>query len=284
MDMSKAKNILIIAFTIINIFLALELKDLKTQYKDEGLVINDKLIEDVVSLLAKKDINLNTDIPKDTPTMNTISIEYEKYDPKTIAEIFFDDYSQKEQEEVIYFRDNDKILTVTNNKKTIIYEDLSEKNKLNNEEISKQIAIDSANSFIKNKNFSTEDYELSSIKEEDGIYKLEYNKIYKGIEVEESYMKIEVNKSGVIHFERYWISNITENRSTSTISSASKALLRILTKQDYYGKTIESINLCYYFNINNYKNKSFKDTRGGNANPAWKIIFDDGSKLYLEDI
>ena len=97
-------------------------------------------------------------------------------------------------------------------------------------------------------------------------------------------MTLEISSGGVISFERYWIHNIEKGSEAIVISSAPKALLRLLNREEHYGKTIKQIDVCYYFNMKQYKEGiSFNDSTGGVASPTWRFVFEDGEKIFLEE-
>ncbi|AFS79823.1 regulatory protein in low GC content Gram positives [Gottschalkia acidurici 9a] len=284
MDWSKAKNILIIAFIITNTFLAYVLFVVDSNKHD--LSTDNDFLTDIVKLLSEKDIKLETDIPKEIPSLPVISIEYEKYKPEVVADRFLEKYVEEEEKNgVITYKNGNEILRLENNNKKIVYKNYFLQQKgVKKENILLKEALDKAKSFIEEKKFKTDDFKLGYAKEKDGIYKIEYNKVLKDIVIEETYMILEVSNQGVISFERYWVDSIEKSNNMISVSSTSKALLRILTREEYYGKTIKEISVCYYFKPTVYeKSDRFRDARGGKAIPTWRFVFEDGSKAFLED-
>ncbi|SHI16359.1 hypothetical protein SAMN02745180_02515 [Sporanaerobacter acetigenes DSM 13106] len=129
-----------------------------------------------------------------------------------------------------------------------------------------------------------DDMKLSFIKNDNGIYYLEYTKIYEGLYVEKTYTKFEIDKCGVKRFERFWLNTKEIGENQIYISTAPKAILGLLTMEEAYGKTIEDISLCYYFDPSRHEDiNDPKKTREGKAIPAWRIQFDDGSKILLDE-
>lgn len=280
MDWSKAKNILIIAFIITNIFLAYVLINSRNV---EAPLVGDVFIEDVKSFLLEKNIKLSVEVPKNIPSLPLFSMKYETYDSKDIANRFLgEDYTTETIKGNIYYIYKDKRVAVRNGNE-IVYEDSSKNHKYNS--LNTQIAKDIADKFIKDKGFDFGDYSLSIAVYKDNAYYIEYTKMIDDYYFEKSYMKFTISLTGINKFERYWIESAEPYDSTRvTIMSAPRALLKLLTMEEAYGKTIEDISICYYLDPQKYIGASDPgNTKGGKATPAWRIIFNDGTKLFLED-
>ncbi|RKD32101.1 two-component system regulatory protein YycI [Thermohalobacter berrensis] len=283
MDWSKAKTVLIIAFIVTNLLLAYVVfihKGEDTSY----LTVQEGFIEDVKKLLAKKDIQVDCEIPKDISTMSKISIEYEVYEPEKIAKRFLGNYKKIEKDKDIYYQNEKETLRVVSNKK-IVYENKS--NNLSFYKLNKELTQSIVKDFLKNKGFNTDDFKLSNYKEKNGKYILEYTKVYKGILVEKSYMTFQIDKTGIKKFERFWINVTGENKENLNLETrpiiepAPEVLLRLLSQKDLYGKTITDIRLCYYF-PEKHSIGDWKSTVKGQTVPAWRIKFKDGTVVFLE--
>ena len=281
MDWSKAKSILIIAFIITNIFLAYVLFTIK---QDESeIIIEDGLLDEVVELLSKEDISIDTKIPKLTQPLPAISLEYETYKPEEILPRFLGSYQDMAIGAKMY-TNGEKIVKFERNNKKLVYENQALEERDNKNTISKDQALKMTEEFINNHGFDLKDAELSFYSEKDKIHKVVYTKVIDGIIVEETNMTTELSSEGIISFERYWTKNIEKGNKNLVVSSAAKSLLRLLTKEEYYGKTIKQIDLCYYFNVDEYKKSiSFNDSTGGIASPTWRFIFEDGEKVFLDE-
>lgn len=282
MDWSKAKNILIMAFIVTNIFLAYVLFVIEREY--EEVTVKDELVTDVVKLLEKEGIKVDTEIPRLIPKLPVISLEYEIYDPSEIIPRFLENYKEEQIENETIYTDGEKILEFKENNKKIVYENNELRNNKENSKISLEKASEISRNFINEHGFDLKDIGLISHTEQEGIYKLEYRKAIENIVIEETKMTLEVSSKGVVSFERRWIQDVKRGRENLLTSSAPKALLRLLTREEYYGKTIKEIDIRYFFNVDEYKKSiSFKDSTGGVATPTWRFIFEDGEELYLEE-
>lgn len=281
MDWSKAKNILIVAFIVTNIFLAYMLFTMK---QDESeIVIEDKFVEEVVKLLGEKDIKIDTKIPRLIPSLPAISLEYELYKPEEILPRFLGSYQDMAIGAKMY-TNGEKIVKFERNDKKLVYENRALIGNGNRKKISKNQALKMSEEFISNHGFDLKDVRLESYFEKDKIHRLVYNKKIDDMIIEETYMTVELSSSGIMSFERYWTKNIEKGSQNLVVSSAPKSLLRLLTREEHYGKTIKQIDLCYYFNVDEYKrNISLNDSTGGVASPTWRFIFEDGEKVFLDE-
>ncbi len=280
MDWSKAKTILIVAFLITNVLLGFVLF---SSEKPVETTIKDGFIEDVTNLLKKKDISINTEIPREIPSLNTLIVEYEIVDTYNINQNYFNGQGKaqsKEQgvSEIVY---KDEYVRITN-KKTLFYENKKETEIYR--DLDKDKAITIAMEFLENRKYNTSDMELFFIKEKDNSYYLEFSKMYNNRYLEKSYNIIEVDARGVKAFERIWLNFLEEGETLIYISTAPKAILSLLSMEEVYGKTIKDISLCYYFDPSEQDYvKESKDPRKGKAIPAWRVLFDDGYKIIIDN-
>ena len=282
MDWSKAKNILIISFIFTNIFLAYVLFFINQD--GEKVEIQDEFIEDVVGLLAKKSIKIDTKIPKEIPNLPVMSVQYEIYQTQKVLEQFLGEYVEEFSQGVKTYRNGEKSVRFENNNKKIIYKDEALMNRKIKSNITKEKAIKKGEDFIVSKGFDLKNTKLSFVTEKNEVYKLFFNKVIDDVSVEATDMTVEVSSEGVISFERYWINKIEKEKQILRPTSAPKALLRLLARDEYHGKTIKKIEICYYFNIDDYKeDENLMDSKGGVAVPTWKFVFQDGEKVFLEE-
>lgn len=280
MDWSKAKTILIVAFIITNILL------IYVFIGEKGIeepTLKEDFIGNVEKLLKDKDIYLATEIPTDMPYLNTMNVSYENMTIDDLNRLFFenkgilvkdgDAFSQivKEKESVVII-----------NNKLILYENKNDEKTFKN--IDRNQAIQIAEEFLKEKNIDTSDMELTFIKEENDTFYIEYSKLYNGVFVERAYTNFQIDGRGVKRFERIWLIVEDLGETEIYISTAPKAILALLDMEDVYGKTIENISLCYYFDPQKHDYlEEPGEAKQGKAIPAWRIQFQDGYKVFIDD-
>ncbi len=280
MDWSKAKTILIIAFLITNILLVVILFSSEKQIET---TIEEAFVEDVIKLLNKKKIFVDTEIPKFIPNLNTVTVEYEIISPDEVNKIFFNGKGNIESNgyDIVNIMYEDECVLITN-KKRLVYENNSKINKYPelNENKVRDIALD----FLKDNQFNISDTQLSYIFEKDSIYYLEFTDLYNEKYLEISNIIMEIDYRGVRSLERLHLNPLEEGETPIYINTAPKALLSLLNKEDVYGKTIKEISLCYYFNPESHEYiKDPKQAKKGKTIPAWRVLFDDGYKVIIDN-
>lgn len=282
MDWSKAKNILIMAFIVTNIILAYALFNIDSD--DEAIKVDDEFISEVKSILESENIKIDAKIPNQSPSLSTVSVEYESYEVRDTAKKFLGDFREEYMVGIKKYVSGEKMVEFFDGNKRIVYRDFGLRQSGQKTRISRQEALETVKNFLSKTGFDLNDAKLSFYKEEDLIHEFEYSKVIGDIPLEETSMKIEVSSGGVLVFERYWMKNAKNEDRILSASSAPKALLRLLTREQYYGKTIVDIGICYYFDTDRYiKSVGVKENTGGVAVPTWRFVFSDGEKAFLEE-
>lgn len=280
MDWSKAKTILIVAFLITNILLVAVLLSSQRQVET---TTKDGFIEDVTKLLNNKNISIDTEIPRAIPSLNILTVEYEMLDSYEVNKNYFNGKGKIQSQDngktgIIY---NDEYILIIR-KKILSYENKKQENKykdLDNEK-AKSIAV----KFLEDRNYDTSDMLLSYIKNEGNVYYLEFSKLYKDKYLENANTIVEIDSRGVRKLERRWLRALSEGETPIYISTAPKAILSLLGMEEVYGKTIKDISLCYYFDPVKQKYvQESQDPRRGNTSPAWRVLFDDGYKIIIDN-
>ncbi len=125
---------------------------------------------------------------------------------------------------------------------------------------------------------------LSFVKSDGKSFSLEFTKIYNDRYLEKSNTNIFVDSSGVKKLERMWLNPIEEGEKYIYINTAPKALLSLLSEEEAYGKAIDEISLCYYFDP---AEQDFvdnpEDAKRGKTVPAWRVLFEDGTKIIIDN-
>lgn len=280
MDWSKAKTILIVAFIITNILLVVVLL---SNNKQTESTTKQGFVEDVTRLLKNKDIFIDTEISKEIPSLNTLDVEYEMIDISQINNNFFkgNGVMEAKSESTVEISKNNEYISITN-KKILSYENRTQLDKYKN--LTKQKAEDIALEFLKDKKYDISDMKLSYIKEENDNYNLEFSKLYNERYLETAYVNIMVDSRGVKNLDRIWLNIRSEGENSIYINTAPKAILSLLSMEESYGRTISDISLCYYFDPEKHEYiKDPKNARKGRTIPAWRVLFDDGYKIIIDN-
>lgn len=281
MDWSKAKNILIIAFVITNLILGYVLIDNRaSENATSGGNFNS-----VKEKLSGKNIEIDpeTEIPLGKPSLSKLNVEYQVYDTSEITNLFLENsYEENTYKDRYIYTSGDEKLIISDNNKKLIYTKKSEGEaeekylQLNEKKLNFLV-----NTFLDEKGFVGNDHKLFKYDFEDDTHILEYVQVYKGIYVEETRMKFEIDKTGVIRFERCWF-NINGVENKVIVKEASNALISLLSEDNIKDKTIKEISLCYYFDSQIQDKIDSQNIMAGQAIPAWRVEFTDGTKKFLK--
>ena len=280
MDWSKAKTILIISLIIVNIILGIAVFNIN---QDIETTVSEDFIEDSIRLLSNKDISVATEIPRKIPSLQGLIVEYETFKTSELNERFFDSKGKVsiKGDGLVEIQDVNEKLTILNDK-LIIYESnkLDKTNQINTNDD----AINMATNFLNKLEYDTTDMKLSYIREIEGRFYLEFSKIYNEKYLESAFTNIQLDNTGIRKFERLWLNEIEVGDTQIFISSAPKSILGLLSMNEVYGKTIQDISLCYYFDPEKHEYiQNPLDAKQGRAIPAWRIQFDDGYKVFIDN-
>lgn len=279
MDWSKAKTILIIAFIITNIFIVFVIINEKPI---EEPTITNEFISNVKELLEDKNIRVEASIPQEVAHLNSMIVEFEEANIQSLNKSYFDNKGHIKYDgslnEVI--NGMESILVINN--RLIIYENKLEMSRHKSLDMDKAIEI--AQDFLKRGKFTTSDMKLTYANEEYGVFYLEYSKVYEDIFVERAYTNFQIDETGIRRFERLWLNEKELGDTKRYISTAPKSLLNLLGMQEVHNNTITDISLCYYFDPEKHEYiEEPGKAKQGKAVPAWRIQFEDGYTVFIDE-
>lgn len=280
MDWSKAKTILIVAFIITNMLLGVVLL---SNNKPTDSTTKEGFIQDVTRLLNNKDIHVDTEISREIPSLNTLDVEYEMIDILKVNDQYFDAAGTmgSQGEDVVTIQRDNEYISIKN-KKILSYENRNELEKYKG--LTKEKAEDIAMNFLRDKKYDLSDVKLSHIKEQEDKFYLKFSKIYNQRYLETAYLNIIVDTRGVKYLDRLWLDVKSEGETSIYINTAPKAILSLLSIPESYGKTIDDISLCYYFEPEKHEYiKDPKSAKKGRTIPAWRVLFKDGYKVIIDN-
>lgn len=263
MDWSKAKNILIVAFIITNIFLIYNIE--KDLFNDDSIaLLKEKNIEDVVEILKEKNIRVEAEVPRKILQMPVLNVEYETYDNEQIKDMLLEDGQ--------FSTENPKILTYQNHN-----------NKVTLPNIDTKKAMGEGEKFIREHGFMGTDVIYSGTKYDEGKYEVLFKQRYKGEFLEFSYMKCWVTPYGVEKFERMWLKPMDFGDNKKEIIPSTKALLKFMKDMDESLEeiVIKDISLGYWFDPSQISLTNWENIKSGTAFPAWRITLADGEARFI---
>jgi regulatory protein YycI of two-component signal transduction system YycFG len=213
MDWSKAKNLLIVAFVLTNIFLIYNILD-DTFKRNETQVIDGKYSGNVEQYLNDNGINLDIPIPKEMPSLPMLVVRYKNFDPDKMAKMFLGkDYNKRTEtfgsgslrREI--FEKSNKELIVEGNKR-LTYRNKNIEDEKQSYTLNEKTVIKMGDDFLKQHKLMKDNVELDQIyygiEERIGdrpVYKLVYNQTYKNKFLGESYIYVYINHNGIVAME-----------------------------------------------------------------------------------
>lgn len=280
MDWSKAKTILIISFILVNIVLVY---NLIIAERDVSRVVDSIFAEDVVEMLENKDIKLATEIPQETEGLFTLLVQYEDLNSEDLNEEFFSGKADilNKGEGLLLLETKGEKLTIVNGK-LLIYESENREEKYNIKDIdeAEQLAL----GFLQDRGYDTSDLKLSYSKILGDEYSLEFSKIYNDKYLESAFTNVKIDNTGIRKLERLWLNVRDEGKTQVNISNAHKSILGLLDMHKAYNKTISDISLAYYFDPEKHEYiENPEMAKQGRAIPAWRVQFEDGFIIFLDD-
>lgn len=295
MDWSKAKNILIIAFIVTNIFLTYSLQS-KFFGQQESQMITDEYVMDVEKHLNNNGIHLDVNIPREIVSLPILMVRYHGFDAEqTASKLLGKDYQWQNQtlEDKILkketFKTDDKELIIDGGKRIqyMNYDGDIKHFALNEKTVSKI-----SNDFLKQNDLLTSDIELSQVYygtqedlDDEQVYKLVYNQKYKNKFLGESYIHVYVSNRGVVKMEAMLLEYEKTQQQKKAIIPAADALTRAMgamVEENDGDVCVSEIELGYYFSPSDYMESDWKEVVSGTAFPSWKITIDNGKTYFVE--
>lgn len=279
MDWSKAKSILIIILIITNLVLG----GVWIMSLDPGDgTRTDEFVSFALEKLEAYGIHFETELPMTEPVLQSLYAETKRLDPAAIKRDFFNDEAEEVYEPEIGYvlKKGTERLEIWKGT-TLYYTNSSTEAKYQPGSVEEAQAI--VEEFFQARKFELREWSLEYGRQEGDRFHLYYANRIMGVCLERSLLNVVVSKSGVTQME--W-STLTVSESGGEklyTNSAPKAVLTMLTMPQLIGKTVRSIELCYYLKtegvgVQNQELRVFK----GKTVPAWRVFFTDGTEVILD--
>ena len=237
---------------------------------------------ETVNILKDHNITVSTTIPIKKKPLNSLRVEFESINPETLNNMFFKGEGQIEtpSRNKVEIQRKNEFITVINDKR-ILYENTAVKKE--DKKITKEVAADYCLKFLKDKGYDTKDMAAGTVEEDQDKIYVNFYKKYKDRVLEKSFTNFTLDNKGIKTMDRLWLNVIEEGSLKIHIWPASKALLSLISNEDYEDNQIVDINMCYYFDpeAQGYVEDITK-AKQGRAIPAWRIVFSDGDSTIVE--
>lgn len=208
-----------------------------------------------MEVLEKRDISLNTTIPRNIYNLGTVNVEYVNIGPDNYPKLF------KRYEDALVL-DNFKKLSLFDHEVVIS---------------NKGQAISFTNSFISN--YITHiDFSFRNIyTEENGDIIIFFNPIYNNFVYEESYAMFKFTKEGM-YFELIEMRPLEVSPTKSEAITAVEAILKALPQLEA-GTNIYAIDFIYYFDT--ATEADIYNVKNARAFPYWRLMTSDKDFVYI---
>ncbi len=262
MDWSKAKNILLVLFIVLNCIL---LYNNYISFSGGGSILSDEMSSNTLAVLASRGISLNCEIP---PSAKAATVIYGPYfeDRQKIANVLLGPNTKDDIEDGKVISEGTKHLKFDNN--YFDFKDISpgKEKKINGMEQAEQLLEDVMGKIdIPYKDFILDRNELK-----DNIYKFEYKQIYEDYIFFNNYIKAEIGPAGItsLEFKYKNVRGVKLNLKQKTID-AYQVLLKMT---DVKNVNIEDIHIGY----GNYSDSAMSLT----DLLSWRVKLSDGSEKF----
>lgn len=281
MNWAKAKSILIIALVLTNLIL-FGYNGYNYWILRDNTTTN-SFIRKTEELLSRHGITVETKVPKRKNKLPSLAVEFETYGEKAINQRFFQGEGKitRPSSDRVEIRRGKEFINIVNSRR-LLYENTDETPKyhLHSSEEAREVLGD----FLLEHQIDNRDMELTQVSYDEDRYYFSYSKIYENTLLESSATNFVIDNRGVVSMDRLWLHVTERSRQEIYLSSAPRALLKLLERPETYGKTISKIEQCYYFNP---EDQGYVEdiTRAfqGRAIPGWKIEFKDGENIVIDN-
>lgn len=201
----------------------------------------------LITYLENKGIFVDTEIPVKSSKMPVLDVEFDKGDEEIINEM------------------------------------LKKQLSLESENFTEESMKSSADKFLLDCEFMTENVVFDDIIIQDDKTTINYKNQVDAYNLEESYMRVIFKNGKIIEFERYWLNPLEFGYQKKAIISAEVGLVKFASNikmEEGNEKTyhISDIEIVYWLDFESFKSESMVfDT----AWPAWKITYNDGKIDYI---
>lgn len=280
MDWSKSTKVLIIALVIANIILIAAYVHDRTRI--QNIDRTRKFARIAERTLREQDIKVATKIPRKKVKMTSLRVSYEAAGNRALNQRYFDNHGEILQVDSNLTQINHgwERLSIHDGRQ-YIYENYK---KSSPAQITQAEAEEIGLEFLSNREYPVDDLKLVQAEERNKEWHLLYTMMYRGDYLESTYTEITVAGGEVKEMSRLWLNVLEEGQTQNVLPPAAQVILSLLDNSDYNGKTIISIEPCYFFSPEKQGTvEGYTKSMVGRATPAWRIEFSDGEELVLDN-
>ncbi|NLK35707.1 MAG: hypothetical protein GX301_09775 [Gracilibacteraceae bacterium] len=269
MDWAKAKTILIIVFTAVNIYLGYIIFEAGTG--GISYVDNEKA-KQITDYLAEKDITVTGNIPRKKTDMPPIIVKYKLFNKEDIKGSFFSEGNMTEElisKDIVKLKGKNVEISIKNNRE-LYYLDSGIRPA---ETIDEKACRKNIGQFLNRLNM-TDDADAIVSEDVEGFKKFIYSQSFKGTVIYNSVMEFYVNDSGVQRARIIWFDTMRQAGKKTEVISPLIALLYLPEHNKNnmpQSKEVQEIRQGYYFGTGAGDQVDVSEVVEGTAFPVWRI-------------
>lgn len=269
MEWIKAKNILIIVFLILDIFLVYKI----ISSGDKIVTVTGDDIRECRQILKANNIKLDAKVPSKVKPLSNLQVYNSIYkDNKLKNKLFNSKMLQEHTSQADIYVDRHMRTTIDK------YDDSLENidnyySKGFNCLDTKERILKKANEVLKNKGIDTSNSRIERFSRSRECVKIDYEEIYEGFRISNSYIKLKIDKTGLVIIDYKWyVTREFSDNQEKLVSPIDAIILVMNHMSDSKNQSIKSIDIDYYIEDNG------RYIMDAEAIPVWRIVTD--SKVY----
>lgn len=277
MELSKAKTVLIIAFLVLNIYLAYQIW-VGQEFVLSYAAVSSEEVERVMDLLVENNYLLTTTLPRQTQKMSLFSVRAPAPEKEKYRQAFF----AEEEKNVLKRRQSNDEIVYTYQGKILVFHDNGQiifRSSARPEEIN-QLPLEKLKQ--QTKEFLDQVGLLPVDAEFDAVYPISageqvvrFYQVYEGIPLYASYINVYYLGNYLSRIEFYWLKPLGFSGESRPVISASQALFSFLEAWGPAVEPVEIIEITLGYYSQEYEAEKWEVV------PVWRIITDTKEVTYV---
>lgn len=280
MEWSKAKNILILTFLALNLFLGYSLWE-EFYMHFPSRVVSQREIEEARDRLDSVNLELKASFSRQTFSMSFLTVSSRIQEAEILKGGLFDPdlpfaVEQGEEGNALVFSQSAKRLSLWENGKISFTQDFPDESEEPEEPLEEGTAVSLAEETLRSAQLFPPDARLEDAYSlEDGRYLVTYHQVYINHSLYGGYLMVWVSPSGMEQLEIYWLDPQGFSGQEINTISAAAALARLADSlsPSPERESVDSVNIGYY--------SEAIDAQKWDIVPVWRIRLSNKRVYYI---
>lgn len=280
MEWSKAKNILILTFLALNLFLGYSLWE-EFYMNFPSRVVSQREIEEARDRLDSVNLELKASFSRQTFSMSFLTVSNRIQEAGVLKAGLFDPdlpiaVEQGEEDNPLVFSQSAKRLSLWENGKISVTHEFPDEWEAPEEPMEEGTAVSLAEETLRAAQLFPPDARLEDAYSlEDGRYLVTYHQVYKNHSLYGGYLMIWIAPRGMEQLEIYWLEPQGFSGQEINTISAAAALARLADSLSPSPKreSVDSVSIGYY--------SEAIDAQKWDVVPVWRIRLSNGRAYYI---